>query len=179
MRAAREVFAQRGYDRSTPAAVAHEAGVTRTALYHYFGSKADLYRAVLDDINIWVFDELFDLDQIDDPVASMARVLRGSAERNAADPSYGRFLSTMLVDALRNPEFAPLAEAEVARTREFFAAALAAAGPLDGAEELVELLVAVQWGLGLYAAFMGDADEVRRMTERLIRLIELTVNPPS
>lgn len=177
LRAAREAFASEGYERTTPATVAAAAGVGRTAMYNYFTSKADLYRGVIEDMNTTVMDELFDVEagRRDDATARIAQVLRESARRNVEDPSYGRFLSTMLVDAFRHPDFAPLAEAEVERTRRFFRDALAATtGGAD--EDIVDLLVALQWGLGLFAAFMGSPARVSTMTETLIRIIDRGVS---
>lgn len=45
--AALQVFAQRGYSAATNAEIAREAGVTAAALYYYFPSKADLFRAAV------------------------------------------------------------------------------------------------------------------------------------
>ena len=40
-------FLRSGYDGTSMQAIAEEAGLTRTALYNYFRSRADLARAVL------------------------------------------------------------------------------------------------------------------------------------
>jgi AcrR family transcriptional regulator len=49
--AAMEVFAQFGYRRASMDQVAEEAGLTRQALYHYFRSKADLFRASVEALH--------------------------------------------------------------------------------------------------------------------------------
>lgn len=46
-----EVFAQFGYRRASMDQVAEEAGLTRQALYHYFKSKADLFRASVEALH--------------------------------------------------------------------------------------------------------------------------------
>ena len=38
-----------GYERATNRAIAAEAGVTAAAIYQYFGSKTELYAAVVDE----------------------------------------------------------------------------------------------------------------------------------
>lgn len=43
------VFARRGYAAATNAEIAREAGVTAAALYYYFPSKAELFRATISD----------------------------------------------------------------------------------------------------------------------------------
>jgi len=46
--AAREVFAERGYDGATVRRVADEAGVDPALIYHYFGSKQQLFVAAME-----------------------------------------------------------------------------------------------------------------------------------
>ena len=47
--AAFEVFAEAGYERTTIADVGERAGVSPALVVHYFGSKADLFSAVIHD----------------------------------------------------------------------------------------------------------------------------------
>lgn len=47
--AAFEVFAEAGYERTTIADVGERAGVSPALVVHYFGSKADLFGAVVQD----------------------------------------------------------------------------------------------------------------------------------
>jgi hypothetical protein len=113
-----------------------------------------------------VIDELFGagMEGITDPAARVARLFRVSARFNADDRSYGRFLSTLVIEGFRNPELAPLAGGEVERFRSFYADAVrdavAAGVAIADPGALVDLLVAVQWGLGLFAAFIGDPERL-------------------
>lgn len=49
--AALTVFSQKGYTATRLEDVARTAGVTRGAIYHHFGSKADLYGALIEEAN--------------------------------------------------------------------------------------------------------------------------------
>ncbi|MFI6349310.1 TetR/AcrR family transcriptional regulator [Streptomyces sp. NPDC050560] len=44
--AATRLFAERGYDRTSVQEIVEAAGVTKGALYHYFGSKEDLLQEI-------------------------------------------------------------------------------------------------------------------------------------
>jgi AcrR family transcriptional regulator len=48
--AARTLFAERGYDAVGVGDVARAAGLTSGAIYHHFGSKAELFRSVYDEL---------------------------------------------------------------------------------------------------------------------------------
>ncbi|MCD9147979.1 TetR/AcrR family transcriptional regulator [Pseudophaeobacter flagellatus] len=52
-------LAERGYHGTSLAAVAEDVGVSKQALLHYFGSKALLYRAVLDQLGQDLLQMLF------------------------------------------------------------------------------------------------------------------------
>ena len=49
--AALTVFSQKGYTATRLEDVARAAGVTRGAIYHHFGSKAELYSALIEEAN--------------------------------------------------------------------------------------------------------------------------------
>jgi AcrR family transcriptional regulator len=177
LRSAREVFSEHGYEKSTPALVAEGAGLTRTAYYRYFESKQQLYRALIDDLNTTVVDELFGAgaERIDDPAERVAWLFRTSARFNADDRSYGRFLTALLVEGYRDPQLAALAEEEVERFRSFFDQAVSEAdeaGALGADRQaVVDLLLSLQWGLGLFAAFMGDPDRLDGAIEAVVATV--------
>src|SRR5713101_4637376 len=50
VQAARELFGERGYDNTATEEIVQHARVTRGALYHHFRDKADIFRAVYEEI---------------------------------------------------------------------------------------------------------------------------------
>jgi TetR/AcrR family acrAB operon transcriptional repressor len=51
LEAALTVFSQKGYTATRLEDVARAAGVTRGAIYHHFGSKAELYEVLIEEAN--------------------------------------------------------------------------------------------------------------------------------
>lgn len=49
LEAALRLFAEKGYNATTNADIAREAGITAAALYYYFSSKEELFRAVVSE----------------------------------------------------------------------------------------------------------------------------------
>jgi AcrR family transcriptional regulator len=58
LRAARRLFTERGYSSSATDQIVTEAGVSRGALYHHFKDKEDLFRAVVEDVNAELSDQM-------------------------------------------------------------------------------------------------------------------------
>jgi AcrR family transcriptional regulator len=93
LKAARELFAEKGFAGTGREEIAERAGVTRGALYHHFDSKTDLAAAVVDELQA----ELVDL--------VVAAALRGKGVREqlhlgcraymdaSADPTMARILA--------------------------------------------------------------------------------------
>src|SRR3984957_2760088 len=50
LRAARELFAEKGFAATGREEIAQRAGVTRGALYHHFASKTEVAAAVIDEL---------------------------------------------------------------------------------------------------------------------------------
>jgi AcrR family transcriptional regulator len=58
MSAGRELFAERGYGAVGTEEIVRAAGVTRGALYHHFRGKEDLFRAVFEEVERELTEEI-------------------------------------------------------------------------------------------------------------------------
>lgn len=58
MKTARTMFAERGYARTSLEEVARRAAMTTGALYHQYRDKQDLFRAVLDELQVETFERI-------------------------------------------------------------------------------------------------------------------------
>ena len=102
---ARVAFAERGFDAATNRNLGLEAGITAGAIYHYFGSKLDLYAAVHDDVHGQVYSRLREAVAAHQTFrAQIEAILDCSHEMNKEDHSLAQFLGSVRVDMRRNPE---------------------------------------------------------------------------
>ena len=86
--AAREAFSERGYDGATVRDVAERAGVDPALLYHYFGSKQQLFVAAMEIPYHWE--------------TAMPAILEGPREQ------LGERLVALLLDYWEDPRIQPL-----------------------------------------------------------------------
>lgn len=75
--AARREFSGKGLAGARIEEIAHEAGVTKQLVYHYYGSKEGLFVAVLDEASDQIMSELVNLDVEGLPPVEALRGLLG------------------------------------------------------------------------------------------------------
>jgi AcrR family transcriptional regulator len=102
---ARAAFATRGFEASTNRTLGAEAGITAGALYHYFGSKFDLYLAVHQDVQERVYQRFNDAVGREVTFRDQIEAVLDTAQRmNIEDPTLAQFLGSVRVDMRRHPE---------------------------------------------------------------------------
>jgi AcrR family transcriptional regulator len=77
MASARRLFLRRGFHASSLEMVAEEAGFTIGAVYSRFGSKADLFLAILDERIDQLVAEVAQVAALDQPIPEQAELLAG------------------------------------------------------------------------------------------------------
>jgi AcrR family transcriptional regulator len=118
---ARAAFASGGYDSSTNRDLAAGVGITAGALYHYFGSKLDLYLAVHDDVQERVYGQFTEAAAaVDGFLARFDAVLDTAHELNRQDPTLAAFLGVVRSDMRRHPEIAAQLAQHAERRERFF-----------------------------------------------------------
>jgi len=138
LRAAADVFAERGYDGTRVADIAAAAGVSNGALYAHFGSKAELLVGALREHRHRMMADLFAADP-DRSIADLLLVI-------------GRWLPRR-----RDPQGYLVVEALVASRRDDDVARLMHGYVGERADWLVELVRAGQQAGDLDAAVSPDA----------------------
>jgi TetR/AcrR family transcriptional regulator len=126
LRAARSAFAESGLEGARVDDIARRAGANKQLVYHYFGSKDDLYTAVLE----WVYSEIrsreleLNLGALS-PVNAMRRLIEFEFDHHLLSPDFvrilsdenahrGRHLKDMRADKLNRP-IVDLIEATIER----------------------------------------------------------------
>ncbi len=118
---ARRLFAELGYEATTNQAVASEVGITTGAIYHYFDSKLEIYKAVLDEVQERVYKRFGVAERSADTfVGKIEAVLETAHDLNNDDPSLARFLGASRIDRRRVGELASELGRGDARRSEFF-----------------------------------------------------------
>ena len=153
--AATEVFFSTGYDRATIRAVASAAGVDAGLVMHYFGSKQELYRRVIDAAPV--------PEVSGTPEEAAEQVLAALASRLANEPVASLAL---LRSMLTNPEAASAASAGIAR----YQAQIAHAIPAGDASLRAAVISAITLGITV-ARHLVKSDELATADpEQVIRL---------
>jgi AcrR family transcriptional regulator len=154
LEAARRVFLVRGYHAATVEEIADEAGFSRGVVYSRFGTKADMFLALL-------------ADRIAERAAQNAAAAGKPAgaglsalhelarQAEAASAGWRLLVTEFRVHAARDPELSKRYATVHAATVDGLASAVASAAERDGrtlavpARRLAELLLAVETGLAL------------------------------
>jgi AcrR family transcriptional regulator len=126
--AAARVFAHRGYDGASIARITAEAGLSRGAIYNIFGSKAQLFAAVLDQHGEQQLAEVLGRDDVHD-VADLVSVLGATLDRH--EPDEVALLVEVLVASKRDPEVAAVVKRWFTQRERAFGQ-LVEAGQADG-----------------------------------------------
>jgi hypothetical protein len=111
----------------------------------------------------------------------LAAFLEAATQVDSRDRSYARFIASSLLDAFRHPELRDQAQSQLDDVRGFLEQALRAAiedGEIRADTDVAsvtEMLIAVMWGMGLYAGFVGTHDQLEAVVEQFTRLLEGTL----
>ena len=91
--AAEQVFADKGYDGGTTAEIAQKAGIPKSNVHYYFGTKDAIYRAVIDDImHLWL-EAFGDITAEDDPAEALAAYIRAKVIYSKERPLASRIFA--------------------------------------------------------------------------------------
>ncbi len=178
LRAAREVFSERGYDAATFQAIAVRADLTRPAINHYFSNKRALYREVAKETNAVVVATGIRRAQREPTlIGRVSAFIDAVTQADIENRTAAAFLITVALESQRHPELSHEEADSIRTTREFLSGAIDDAikgGELAAdtdAAALTEMLIAVLLGVGFYAAFVANRRVLDPVTRQLQQLL--------
>ena len=155
--AATHVFFSAGYERATIRAVASAAGVDAGLVMHYFGSKQELFRRVIDAASVPEFSGA--------PGQATEQILASLASRLASEPVASL---TILRSMLTNPEAASAAGADIAR----YEAQIAQAIPAGDAGLRAAVISAITLGIMVSRHLIKSDELATADPAEVIRLLQ-------
>lgn len=179
IQAARLVFSERGYDGATFQAIAARADLTRPAINHYFSSKRALYREVMDETNEFILG--VGIKQAEGEttlVAQLTAFINAAVKANSENPAGSAFIIGGVLESQRHPEWSASENDSVRIAREFLMRvvndAIERGEVVAGvdASSLVETLLVVISGVGLYAGYIKSYKEMLAVTGMLRQVLE-------
>ena len=186
LRAAREVFSERGYDAATFQAIAIRADLTRPAINHYFANKRVLYWQVLEETNDAVVAASTQLARKEKTLtARVSAFIQGATEAEVDNRAAAAFLIAATLESQRHPELSRPGTDSVSTTRAFLLWAIndgIQSGELNAdtdAAALTEMLLAVLLGVGFYAGFVASRHEFDAITNQLKLLLARSLSRPA
>lgn len=95
--AAEKVFAERGYDGATTAEIAEIAGLAKSNVHYYFGTKEAIYREVVAGIvDLWL-KAFGEITARDDPATAIAGYIRRKLLYSRKRPLASRIFATEII----------------------------------------------------------------------------------
>jgi AcrR family transcriptional regulator len=167
--AATRIFVSDGYERTTIRGVAAAAGVDAGLVMHYFGSKLELFRRVIDEAPI--------PEVSGEPEQAAEQILATLADRLANEPVASL---TLLRSMLTNPEAASVVRAGTARYQALIAQAI----PAGDADLRAALIGAVVLGVTVSRHLLKSGDLANADPDHVIELLRpcvqsLAARPPA
>jgi AcrR family transcriptional regulator len=142
--AASQIFLTAGYERTTIRAVASAAGVDAGLVMHYYGSKQELFRRVIEAVPL--------PDVPGTPGQAAEQILASLADRLVSEPTASLAL---LRSMLTNPEAARAASTGIAR----YGAQITQAIPADDASLRSAVISAITLGI-IVSRHLVKSDEL-------------------
>lgn len=168
--AARTCFAQQGYAAATNKMIANAAGLSASALYNYFPSKADIYCAVIEDGEAYIAEAHHKaIENIPSPLAAICCILNVNRRLHIERPDFSAFFGHIRSETSRNPELAHYLKNRESGTETLFLPLIKQAqdkGEIScilPAENIEMMLVGCMLGLSSFSLQISDEEHQKNL----------------
>jgi AcrR family transcriptional regulator len=176
LRAAREVINERGYEAATFQAIAQRAGFSRPTMHYYFHTKEQVYDSLQREAYSIVADCIAQAQRQDTLLKQLATFVAAAQRMDASDGSMMRFIIASRLEMHRNPSLRGTTTPAADAVGAFYAwmvddAIRRGEVPEDtDAPAVVNMLFAMFWGMGFFAGFVHQPEDVMIIAKQLRRM---------
>lgn len=176
LRAARDVINERGYEAATFQAIAQRAGFSRPTMHYYFHTKEQVYESLQQDAYSVVSDCIAQARRQNTLLKQLATFVAGAQRMDMADGSMMRFIIASRLEMHRNPSLRGTATPAASAVAEFYewmvddAVRRGEIPPEVDKRAIVDMLFAMFWGMGFFAGYVHQPEDVTAIAKQLRRL---------
>jgi AcrR family transcriptional regulator len=177
LRAAREVINERGFEAANFQAVASRAGLSRPTMHYYFHTREEIYDCLVAEAYSIVADCIAQARREDTLLNQLAAFVAAAYRSGFADRSMMRFIITARLDSHRSPSLRENPGPVVSAVHAFYASMVEEAMargeiPADtDADAVVNMLLAMFLGMGFFAGFIADSNDMAVIAKQLRQLM--------
>ena len=196
LRAARDVISERGYEAANFQAIASRAGLSRPTMHYYFHSREEIYDCLVAEAYSIVADCIAQAKRGDTLLNQLSAFVAGAYRSGFADQSMMRFIITARLEFHRSPSLRDSPGPVVSAVQAFYTSMVdeaIARGEIPSdtdAAAVVNMLLAMFLGMGFFAGFIVDRNDMTVIAKQLQRMLvrgllerrqtgpPLTITPP-
>jgi AcrR family transcriptional regulator len=177
LRAAREVINERGYEAANFQAIASRADLSRPTMHYYFHSREEIYDCLIAEAYSIVADCIAQAKRQGTLMNQLTTFATAADRSGFANQSMLRFVITARLESHRSPSLRDNPGPVVAAVQAFYASVVDEAivrgeiPPETDAPAVVSMLLAMFLGMGFYAGFIVDQNNMAEIAKQLHRLM--------
>ncbi len=196
LRAARDVINERGYEAANFQAIASRAGLSRPTMHYYFHTCEEIYHCLVAEAYSIVADCIAQAKREDTLLKQLSTFVAATHGSGFADRSMLQFIITARLEFHRSPSLRGSPGPVVSAIQEFYGSMVEdaiARGEIPEDTDpaaVVNMLLAMFLGMGFYAGFIVDSNDMPVIAKQLHQLMThglldrrqtgppLTITPP-
>ena len=177
LRAARDVINERGYEAANFQAIASRAGLSRPTMHYYFHTREEIYDCLVAEAYSVVADCIAQAKCEDTLLNQLSAFVAAAYRSGFTDRAMMRFTVTARLESHRSPSLRQNSGPVIAAVHAFYTSVVDDAIvrgeiPADtDAAAVVSMLLAMFLGMGFYAGFIVDQNDMSMIAKQLHSLL--------
>lgn len=177
LRAAREVITERGYEAASFQAIASRAGLSRPTMHYYFHTREDIHECLVAEAYSIVADCIVQAKRENTLLKQLSAFVSATHGSGFADRSMLQFIIAARLEFHRSPSLRGSPGPVVSAIQDFYGSMVEdaiARGEIPEDTDpaaVVNMLLSMLLGMGFYAGFIFDSNNVSMIAKQLHRLM--------